>query len=425
MTVTSTAPRADAKPPATQPTATGGPELTRPLKILVFSTLFPNAARPTHGIFVETRLRHLVASGQVDVRVVAPVPWFPLKGTRWGLYGAYAAAPRTENRHDVAIVHPRYLVIPKVGMSVTPATLYAGAVGAVQALRQGGFDFDLIDAHYAYPDGVAAAMLARRFKVPVTITARGSDLNVIPRYARPRAMIRRMAASADGLITVCQALKDIFVDLGAPAENVRVLRNGVDLTLFQPQDRMSARSALGLGPDPVMISVGNLVPGKGTDLTVRALARLPAATLLIVGDGPEQAALTRLAADTGVSDRVRFLGRRPPDRLAALYSAADVLVLASGSEGWANVLLEAMACGTPVVASAVGGTPEVVAAPEAGRLISERTPEAIADAVSTLLADPPLRAAVRAYAERFNWDETTAGQLTLFRSILAQRRGQG
>lgn len=390
----------------------------RKLRLLTFSTLFPNAAAPSHGIFVENRLRHLMASGEAESRVIAPVPWFPFQNKRFGSYAAYAAAPRHEQRHGLEITHPRYPLIPKVGMTVTPALLYLWALPAVRRLLASGYEFDLIDAHYFYPDGVAAALIARKLGKPVTITARGTDINLIPEYTLPRRQILWAAERAKGMITVCQALKDEMVTLGVPADRVTVLRNGVDLDMFRPGDREALRARYGL-TQPTLISVGHLIERKGHNLAIEALPGLPDFRLLIAGDGPEDASLRTLADRLGVADRVEFLGRRPHEELPALCCAADALVLASSREGWANVLLEAMACGTPVVASNVWGTPEVVAVPEAGRLMAERTGEGIAAATRELFAGLPDRADTRRYAEGFSWDATTQGQLDLFRKILA------
>ncbi len=391
----------------------------RKLRLLTFSTLFPNAAAPSHGIFVENRLRHLLASGEAETRVIAPVPWFPSRNPRFGAYSAYAAAPRREHRHGIDIDHPRYPLIPKIGMTITPALLYLWALPAVRRLLASGYDFDLIDAHYFYPDGVAAAVIARRLGKPVTITARGTDINLIPAYSLPRRQILWAAARAQGMITVCQALKDEMATLGIDSDRITVLRNGVDLDLFRPADRDSLRSRYGL-TRPTLISVGHLIERKAHDLVIEALPHLPEFELLIVGDGPEDAKLRALAARLNVADRVQFMGRRPHDELPGLCAAADALVLASSREGWANVLLEAMACGTPVVASNVWGTPEVVAVPEAGRLMAERTGKSIAEATADLFANLPDRAATRRYAEGFSWDATTRGQLDLFRGILGR-----
>ena len=390
------------------------------MKILTFSSLYPNALQPQHGVFVETRLRHVVGTGAVTVRVVAPVPWFPLRNPAFGAYSVYAQVPRREERYGIDVIHPRYPVIPKVGMSVAPFLMYACVRPVIQRIVDDGYDFDLIDAHYFYPDGVAAVMLARHFGKPITITARGTDINLVPRYPLPRHLIRWAGRRAGGLITVCQALKDELVGLGIDSVPVQVMRNGVDLELFQPMDADTARQALAVKA-PAILSVGHLIPRKGHDLVIRALTQVPGASLLIVGIGPEEAALQRLAADLGVADRVRFLGAVQHQRMRQIYAAADVLVLASDREGWANVLLESMACGTPVVASSVWGTPEVVASPEAGRLIAERTPDEIAGAVRLLLADRPSPAATRAYAERFSWEETTRDQIDLFTSLVDQQ----
>ena len=180
----------------------------------------------------------------------------------------------------------------------------------------------------------------------------------------------------------------------------------------------AARSALGLGAEQTLLSVGLLIERKGHHLVIEALRDLPECRLLIVGEGPDRATLEALAARLGVAERVRFLGAQPHARLPLYYSAADALVLASSREGWANVLLEAMACGTPVVASPAWGSREAVAAPEAGLVIDTLTSTAIAEGVRRLLAQPPERAATRRYAEGFGWHETTAGQLKLFRRVL-------
>lgn len=387
------------------------------MKILTFSTLFPNSEKPGHGIFVETRLRHLVASGQVESRVVAPVPWFPIQHPRFGNYAQFAKVPASEVRSGIEVLHPRYPVIPKVGMTVAPSLLAAAARPVLGRMIDEGFDFDLIDAHYFYPDGVAAAMLGKYFNKPVVITARGSDITLIPNYRLPRRMIQWAARRAAGVITVCNALRDEVVALGVDEARVVSLRNGVDLQLFQPVDRDSVRARLGLTRF-TLLAVGHLVPVKAQELAVAALAQLPDVQLLIAGNGPNRAMLEQLARDQGVSERVTMLGAVPQAQLRDYYGAADALVLPSEREGWANVLLEAMACGTPVIASRVWGTPEVVAAPEAGLLMEERSANGVADAVRRLRASYPDRAATRRYAERFSWDDTTAGQLALFRNVL-------
>ena len=385
------------------------------MKILTFSTLFPNSEKPGHGIFVETRLRHLVASGQVEARVVAPAPWFPSKHPRFGQYARQAKVPRREVRHGIQVEHPPYLVVPKIGMNVAPALLFQSAKGTIARMIDEGYDFDLIDAHYFYPDGVAAAMLARYFNKPFVITARGSDITLFPKFPLPRRMIHWAASRADGIITVANALRDEVVKLGIDPARVVSLRNGVDLQLFRPPEQREEKPF-------TLVTVGHLVPVKAQELSIGALPLLPGVRLVIAGEGPNRGMLENLVRELKLEDRVTFLGAVSQQELRVQYGAADAMVLSSSREGWANVLLESMACGTPVVASRVYGTPEVVAAPEAGVLMNERTPEGVAEAVKRLRANYPDRAAVRRYAERFSWDDTTAGQLRLFRSIL--KRGE-
>ena len=387
------------------------------MRILTFSTLYPNGARPGLGVFVETRLRHLLESRRVEARVVAPVPWFPSANLRFGRYAAFARAPYAETRYGIDVMHPRYLSVPKVGMSVSPFLLAAGAQSTVSGMIQRGYDFDIIDAHYFFPDGVAAAIMGKKLGKPVVITARGTDINLLPQYALPRRMIQWAARRAAALVTVSSALKTELTQLGIDSGKITVLRNGVDTRLFQPADRASQRARLGLS-GKVLLMVGNLVPLKGHDLVLRALADFPDACLLIIGEGSEKRNLEVLAGALRIQDRVRLLGAMRQDLLPACYAAADALVLASSREGWPNVLLESMACGTPVVSTAVGGTPEIVAAPEAGVLMTERSARGAVEALHRLFRSYPDRAATRRYAAQFGWDETTLGQLQLFERVL-------
>lgn len=389
------------------------------IKLLTFSTLYPSSVRPNHGIFVETRLRYLLASGEVQSIVVAPVPWFPFTSQYFGEYATYARTPREEIRNGIRVLHPRFALLPKIGMSTAPALLAAAALPTLHRLIREGYDFDLIDAHYYYPDGVAAVILGKLLNKPVVVTARGTDINLIPQYARARRMICWAANRAAKSITVCEALRTSMIDLGIRAEGIVALRNGVDLERFSPVDRAAQRKMLGLDGF-TLLSVGYLIPRKAHHLIIEALPLLPDTRLLIAGDGPEKEKLTRLAEALGVAARVTLLGALPQTELRNYYGAVDALVLTSSREGWANVLLEAMACGTPVVASNVWGTPEVVATTEAGVLMEERTARGVAQAVKQLRAYYPDHAATRAYAEGFSWDDTTRGQIALFRQVLAE-----
>ncbi len=389
-----------------------------PLRLLTFTTLFPHAGRPNQGVFVENRLRHLLATGEAVSTVVAPVPWFPSRSARFGDWARHAEAEREECRDGLAIYHPRYPLPPRIGMHAAPGSLFLAGAIALRKLLRRGLQFDLIDAHYLYPDGVAAVALGKAFGKPVVVTARGSDVTELPGYAGPRRMIRWAMDGAADLIAVSAGLKEAMLELGAKPDAVTVLRNGVDLALFRPADRALVRRELGLD-GPTLLSVGHLIPRKGHDLAIRALSLLPGWRLMIVGEGPERGRLETVARELGLADRVRFEGAQPHSSLPRFYAAADLLILASSREGWANVLLEAMACGTPVVASNIPGSPEVVRSAAAGRVVDRNTPERFASSVQEIYAGNPDRRATRAYAEDFSWDATSRGQLDLFRRVLA------
>jgi glycosyltransferase involved in cell wall biosynthesis len=208
-----------------------------------------------------------------------------------------------------------------------------------------------------------------------------------------------------------------LIALGTPPDRVRVLRNGVDLGTFRPPaDREAARRALGF-TRRTLLAVGNLVALKRHALIVEALVHLRGIDLVIVGDGPELRCLEALVCERGLADRVRLLGRIPQKDLPGLYGAADILVHPSLREGWPNVLLESMACGTPVVATNFDSVGEIIGAPAAGRIVAKATPTGLAGGIGELLAAPPNREATRRYAEGFDWRATTAGQIELFRNI--------
>ncbi|ROO33068.1 glycosyltransferase family 4 protein [Salinisphaera orenii] len=392
----------------------------RPTRVAVVTGLYPNSRQPRHGIFVEERLRQLAATGEVEARVVAPVPWFFSTHERFGRYARMAAVPKREVRHGILVEHPRYLVVPKVGMMLSPLTMARSVRATLKRWRREGFDFDLIDSHYFYPDGVAAAWLAGWFRRPFVVTARGADLNQIAGMRGPGHQIRRAARRASGLVTVSRSLAARLEALGIDRDRISVLRNGVDLTRFAPRDRDADRAALGVD-GPVWLCVGHLIERKGVDVAIDALVHVPTVTLLIAGDGPLEDRLRDQASRLGVVDRVRFLGAIEHDDLPMYYSAADALVLAARSEGMPNVVLEAIACGTAVIATDVDGIPEVITGAPAGVLIEARTGAAVARAWAELDGEaimPEGRRRRRRYAEDFGWDTTTRGQLRMFRNIL-------
>jgi len=284
------------------------------MRILTFTTLFPNAAKPHHGIFTETTLRHQLATGEVMAKVVAPIPWFPSGHRIFGEYGVLRRAPDVEVRVGVEVYHPRYAVVPKIGMYATPFSLACSARRTIGRLLDEGHDFDVIDAHYFYPDGVAAALLGKYFNKPLVISALGTDINLIMRFPLARRMIRWAGEQASAMITVCDALRNEMIRFGMDGRRITTLRNGIDLELFRPGDRTALRKTFGLDGF-TLLSVGHLDPRKGHDHVIAALPALPGVRLLIAGSGPDLKKLQTLAVTLGVADRVTFLGAMPQDRL--------------------------------------------------------------------------------------------------------------
>ena len=394
---------------------------SRPLRVLVFSSLFPSEARPRHGIFVETRLAQLTKDYPVDARVVAPVPWFPSSSRRFGVYAAFAATPRRATRPSgVAVTYPRYAMLPKVGTALQPGSMARAALADVAALQRAGWQPDLIDAHYLYPDSVAAAIVAERLNLPLVITARGTDVNLLARMPGPGKRIQWAAQRASAVIAVSSRLKQALLDLGVAASKLVVLRNGVDTEVFRPTDRNAARVRFGFDSQPIAVCVGNLVEEKGFELAIDALVQMPDWQLLIVGDGPARVHLAEHALRGGVAGRVRFHPNMPQRELADAYSAADVLLLTSTREGWPNVVLESLACGTPVVAVDVGAVDEMLADQAVGRIVVERDAVQLAGAVKDLMLSRPDRDRTRAHARQFDWPTISRGQWDIFTRVRDQ-----
>ena len=391
------------------------------IRLLTYTNLFPNRIQPRHGIFVAERLRQQRASGRVQGSVVAPVPWFPSGNPRFGRYAELARVPRAEERDGVAVEYPRYVSIPRIGMSVAPLLM---AAGTRHVVRRAAARADFIDAHFLYPDGVAAVILGRQLGLPVLLTARGSDVNQFGEFAVPRRWLRWALGQARHVFTVSSALRARLLQLGAEPARVTVSRNGVDLQRFRPIDRASARAELGWPAEArLLLSVGNLLELKGHHLLIDALADLPDYRLYIAGDGPRRQLLLERIAQLGLSGRVQLLGLVDQSRLACLYSAADLTLLASSREGLPNVVLESLACGTPVVATPVGGVPEVIDSPEAGRLVEDRSPGSFVEAIRQYFESPVPPDRVRVHAQRFGWASTIATQLDLMERLLATPAG--
>ena len=375
------------------------------LRVLTLSTLFPSAAQPTLGVFVERQTLGLAALPDVAVEVVSPIglpPW-PLR--LHPHYRPRAKLAAQETWKGLPVHRPRFRVVPRLGERQTARAMADALLPMLRDLR-GRFPFDVIDAEFFWPDGPAAMHLSRALGVPFSIKARGADVQYWGSRPGIGDQIREAGRSAGGLLAVSAALKGVMAKLGMPEERITVHYTGVELDRFRPVDRTAAKARLGVD-GPLIVSAGALIPRKGQAVTIAALEHLPQATLILVGDGPDRTVLGRQVAAAGLTERVRFLGSRPHGDLPDLLAAADLMILPSSSEGLANVWVEALACGTPIIITDVGGARELLRDDSAGRIVA-REPEAIAAAAVELLADPPAPDLVRRAAEPFTWDRNAA-----------------
>lgn len=387
------------------------------LRVLTLSSLYPSDARPGFGGFVERQTLALASRADVEVKVVAPFAVPPFGVGRWlSAYRPLLDLPIREMRGGIAVYRPRFPTIPGIGGRINPWSM-ARTVAPLLARIRRDFAFDVIDAEFFYPDGPAAVALGRRFGVPVSIKARGSDIHFWSRQKGCREQIVRAGQAADGMLAVSGALRDDMIALSLPGERIRVHHTGVDQRLFAPVPREQAKAALGVA-GPLVVSIGNLIPLKGHNILIEAMRALPGVHLWIAGRGPEAEALQRQIDDAGLAGRVRLLGARPHAELPALLAAADVMALPSVSEGLANVWVEALACGTPVVITNVGGARDVVTRPEAGRIVA-RTAEAFAAGIAEMLAAKPDQALVRSTVTDFTWERNSAALFDHLAALVA------
>jgi glycosyltransferase involved in cell wall biosynthesis len=387
------------------------------MKILSITTLFPSRAQPVHAVFVRNRIQHVAEHPQVqgEVRVIAPVPYFPFERFI-AKYAERRHIPRRDKLGQLEVMYPRFLSIPAILKPLDGVFVLLAVWWAARKLRR-EFAFDVIDAHLAFPDGFAGVFLARLWRKPLTITLRGHDVNVLPAFPVRKRQIQFALRHADRVIAVAEALRRGAIALGADSNKAVTISNGVDTAKFFPMPQAAARQRLGLPLERrIVLSVGRIVANKGYHLIVEALQQLRAAGqampyFVIVGGAADEALyparLKETIAQLGMANDVLLADAQANDTLRDWYSAADVYCLASETEGWPNVLLEALACGTPVVATNTWGTPEIICAEEYGLLV-ERSAESLAQGLQTALTKEWNSQAMVDYAATHTWQNVAA-----------------
>lgn len=394
-------------------------------KIVVFSSLYPSRIRPNAGVFIRERMSKVAE--QLPLVVVSPVPWFPLQGLIRLCKPEFRPQPATfERQQGIDVYYPRFLSIPGLLKSWDGLFMAIGSFFTLYRLRK-QFQFNIIDAHFAYPDGYAATLLGKWFAVPVTITLRGTE---VPQSKRPQIRTRLLQAlqNATQVFSVSESLKHHVVELGADAEKIQRIGNGVDTKKFYPVDKQEARQQLELPEDAkVLISVGGLVDRKGFHRVLEVLPALvkqyPNLIYLIVGgpspEGNISERLRQQVKDLDLVEHVRFLGSLPADQLKTPLSASDVFVLATANEGWANVFLEAMACGLPVITTDVGGNAEVVNDKALGAIVTFGDRQALQEALSAALEKTWDKTEILKYAKANAWQQRVDKLVVEFKRLSA------
>lgn len=393
-------------------------------RLLVYSSLFPSPNDPNAGVFIRERMFRVAQ--HLPIVVVSPKAWSPFDWLIRRFKPRFRpVAPRIEVQQGITVYAPRFFSLPGVLKQWDSTFMALGSYFTIKRLQR-EFGFNHIDAHFAYPDGHAAKLLAHHFAVPFTVTLRGTEV----RHSRDKQLVQKLREvyrSASITLSVSDSLRQLAYAHGLEQDKGQVVGNGVDATRFVPVSKQEARRRFKLPDDAkVLITVGGLVERKGFHRVIKAMPALleqyPNMHYLLVGSACAEGDMTKqlvdLATALSLTDRVHFLGSMSPDDLKWPLSAADVFVLSTRNEGWANVILEAMACGLPVIASDVGGNKEVVCQPQLGEIVPFDDQTALTNAISIALDTDWDRAAIIAYAQDNSWDNRVKTLTSLFEHLL-------
>lgn len=390
----------------------------RRLRVLILTKLFPNAVNK-HGMAFN-RQQFVALSRLCDVEMFGIIPWFP--GVQLFSHhsdaGRWRAVPSQECIDGLNVRHPRAFFFPRFGHAANPWTFALSLLPVVWPLRK---KVDVILGSWAYPDGIAAILLGRWLKLPVVVKVHGSDLNSLPECNGIRRVLSCKLPHADRLVAVSRALAAKAREFGVAADRIALVPNGVDRALFHPCDRTEARRELDLPDGRLLLFVGRLEASKGVLDLLQAFEKIAPRSselrLAMVGDGSEMPRCRE--AQSRWPGRIFLPGAQPLARVARWIAACDALTLPSWNEGTPNVIIEALASGRRVVATRVGGIPDLLDSTLAGEMVSVRHSDELAEALwrtAHMTYDPILIAA----AGPVGWRESA--QL-LQRALLSARDG--
>lgn len=394
---------------------------------IVITNLFPNAVEKTRGMFVWQETQRLRERQGYDLRIIAPLPFVP-PFLEDRIRYAYHGAPALEDIEGFEVHHPRHLVTPHMLRFTYGHSMFWGTAGLFRRMMAER-PADFIIAHYAFPDGYAALKLARRHRLPLLVKVRGSDVNLFTRNIMRRRLTMTTLDKADRVVAVSQALKRKMIDLGVDEEKISVVPNGVNAERFTPRDRAASRRDLGLEAEPfTFLFIGSMRSIKGVFTLLQSFRAIPEemrrrARLVMIGEGDLEAELHARIERYGMREQVRLLPPVQHSEIPRWVGACDCLVLPSTMEGYPNVLVEALAAARPVIASRVGGIPEIVVEDRSGILVPPSQPWPLTDAMIRMIEgfdfDPGA-----ATAARRSWDDVADEMDELIQSMLAKGEGR-
>lgn len=400
-------------------------------KLLVFTSMYPNTLKPNMGIFIHNQVKSLIKQG-CQVIVVSPIPWVP----RWlwwrKKWNDYRNILKEECYDDITVFHPRYFRTPG-GKWVYPwegFSIYMGCKDLAGHLH-GKFKFDVIHAHRIIPDGYAAILLGKKFNIPVVCSARGGETYQVP-FENPLSYLsfKKVLSTCDRIITVSSFLCDIVTNNGFK-HTVNVIYNGCDVDTFHYVDKVATRKKLSLPLDgKIFLFIGNIINTKGVFELVKAFHNLRKSEsspyLIMIGNGHDTSKIQEEITSRNLSESVLLPGYIPQEELPIWINASDIFVFPSYQEGLPNVVLEAMACRKPVIASRVGGIPEIVSDGVTGILVEPRNVHQLAQAMQTLLKNEDLclklgGAGEKLVNEHFTWERSAQKLIKVYQDLLENK----
>jgi teichuronic acid biosynthesis glycosyltransferase TuaC len=391
------------------------------MKVLVLSYLFPNSEAPGYGVFVLNRLR--AVAKHCEMVVIAPLQWYPFK--RWLRGGGEALAQ--ERVANIQVHHPKFAVIPRYFKAIDGLTFSLAVRRILRAVGRYGrrFDFDVIDLHWTYPDIIAGQRLSEETGRPYIVTIRGHEALYDGQPDWRRIAVEKGLRGASAIVAVSDELRDRLVEIGVPPSRIRVIHNGVDTEQFHPREKTASRCRLNLPVrGKVLVSVGRLSEAKGHQDLIQALGMITPEILcdlyIIGGVNPEEdygPELQALVTALGLGERVHFVPNVRHSELPDWYSAADLFCLASWREGCPNVVLEALACGTPAVVSRVGAVPQMIEPGKTGYLVPIRDPDAISSALREGLGQAWSAEQIAMSVRDWSWERCGERVLQLYEDV--------